>query len=133
MLEVRESFQRARRADFARLFYDDLLASDSLIRRSFEKTNFESQRSLLVHGIYSMLDFYEGKELGRMAIARLSKSHGPGQLDVSPAMFEQWMTTFHRTMAVSDPEWTDALSEKWERALRPAIEVLKSAHHPRPR
>lgn len=128
MWAVRESFQRAKHADFARAFYVHLLAADSTIERLFAKTHFESQHALLVHGIYSMLDFYEGKELGRMAITRLAKIHGPGALNVTPDLFDQWMRSFFVTMAVADPEWTPALAKNWEKALRPAIDALKAPY-----
>src|SRR5690606_23962827 len=125
MSAVRESFQRARRGDFARLFYDDLLAADPAIKRSFARTDFDAQRALLIHGIYSMLDYYEGKEIGKMAISRLAGTHGPRALNVTPAMYDQWLRSFQHAMALTDPEWSEQLASAWDTALQPAIERLK--------
>lgn len=99
----------------------------------FASTNFESQRSLLIHGIFSMLDYSEGKEIGKLAIGRLAGTHGPTHMNVTPAMYDQWMRTFAVTIQATDPEWTPALAQQWEDALRPAIEALKAPHHARPR
>ena len=130
MLAVRQSFIRAKHADFARHFYELLLASSPTIRSRFSKTNFETQRDLLIHGVYSMLDFAEGKALGGLAIERLSKTHGPQGWNVTPAMLEKWLSCFLMAMRTCDPEFSDELASAWRAALMPGLDRLGAGSKP---
>ncbi len=124
MQSIRDSFDRARQADFARRFYLMFLGSDASIRRKFEKTDFEQQRALLVHGVYSMLDYAEGRPLGKLALDRLAVRHGPGELDVIHAMYERWLACFLETLRVTDPAFDERLAEEWRAALRPGLDRI---------
>ncbi len=128
MSAVRQSFARARAAGFAARFYEIFLASDPAVRRKFERTDFTTQRGLLVHGIFSMLDYTEGKGMGKLAIARLAQSHGPRGLDIPSPMFEQWLVACLAALASTDPSWEKALEAEWRSALRPALDAMIAPH-----
>ena len=127
MLAVRQSFNRAKHAGFAHHFYELLLASSPSIRSRFSQTQFEKQRELLIHGVYSMLDFAEGKALGTLAIERLSKTHGPHGWNVTPAMLDKWLSCFLMTLRACDPEFSEELATAWRAALVPGLERLGAA------
>jgi hypothetical protein len=124
MQDVRRSFDRAKERNFAKHFYDIFLTSDAAVRAKFRNTDFEQQRALLIHGVYSMLDFAEGNSMGKLALTRLAVRHGPGGLNVTRPMYEKWLECFVLALARTDPEFTPALKERWLASLRPAIEHL---------
>ncbi len=126
MQDVRRSFDRAKERDFAEQFYAILLAADPAIRVKFRKTNFEKQRELLIYSVFSMLDFAEGKSVGKMALARLAERHGPNGLDITRGMYETWLKCFVQALASTDPELDEPLKARWLDALRPGIERMLS-------
>lgn len=130
LLGVRQSFDRARRSDFAHRFYSVFLASDPAVRKKFENTDFEKQRWLLMHGVYSMLDYAEGKPLGKLALDRLAVRHGPDDLAIPVDMYEKWLTSFIGTLRVTDPEFNESLARDWIAALRPGIDRLAAKMRP---
>jgi hypothetical protein len=128
MRTIRQSFDRARRGRFAEHFYALLLEQSEAIRGTFRNTDFDRQRDLFVHGVYSILDYAEGKPLGRMAIERLAATHGPGGLRVGPAMLDTWTDCFIEALGQSDPELDDSLAKKWRETLAIALNRMRAAH-----
>ncbi len=124
MRDVRLSFDRARSAEFAKEFYATLLASDPRIRAKFERTNFAVQQEMLVHGVYALLDYVEGKAVGKMALERLARSHGPKKIGVTVDMYERWADAFLKTLRRTDPLYDDALDQRWRETIKPALETL---------
>lgn len=124
MQDVRRSFDRAKERNFAKHFYDLFLASDPAVRTKFRNTNFEQQRALLIHGVYSMLDFAEGHSLGKLALTRLAVRHGPGGLNIPRSMYEKWLECFLEALKLTDPELNPPLKARWREALTPGIEHL---------
>lgn len=124
MQDVRRSFDRAKEHNFAKHFYDLFLASDPAIRAKFRNTNFDQQRALLIHGVYSMLDFAEGNSIGKLALTRLAVRHGPGGLNITRPMYDKWLECFLQALSLTDPELNPPLKERWLEALRPGIEHL---------
>jgi hypothetical protein len=125
---VRLSFDRAKRNGFAERFYTVFLAADPAIRAKFRHTDFDRQRDLLIHGVYSMLDYEEERAMGKLALERLSKLHGRGRLDVPPWMYERWLECFIDTLWKVDPEMSATLATAWRRALTPGIALMTEAH-----
>lgn len=132
MQDVRRSFERARRADFALRFYELLLASDPSVKKKFERTNFTKQRELLIHGVYSMLDYAEGKVMGKMAMERLARLHDSRHMDIPPTMYDLWLEAFVDALGSADPEFDGVLEGRWRNALRPAIELMVKAYRTAP-
>jgi hemoglobin-like flavoprotein len=127
MHAVRQSFDRAKRHGFAERFYDVFLATDPAIRAKFHRTDFERQRELLLHGVYSMLDYAEHKAMGKLALERLARLHRPERLGVEPWMYERWLECFLATLAEVDPEMSAALALAWREALTPSIAFMVEA------
>lgn len=124
MQAVRSSFSRAKSAGFPQHFYKLLLAASPVIRSRFRNTNFAAQEALLVHGVYSLLDYAEGKTMGIMALDRLSSTHGPKGLDITRTMYAVWLDCFVEAIRATDPECNEDLVSQWRRTLSPALERL---------
>ncbi len=124
MQAVRLSFERAKRHSFPERFYESFLAAHPAIRAKFQRTDFDRQRELLVHGVYSMLDYAERTAMGRLALERLARLHSPGQLSIAPWMYRHWLDAFVATLWEVEPEMTDELALAWKDALRPGIQLM---------
>jgi hypothetical protein len=122
---VRSSFRRAQEGDFARKFYELLLASDPGVRLKFANTDFTGQRELFTHGVYSMLDFAEGKALGKMALQRLAVLHARGNLDIPEYMYGLWAKCFIAALWQADPELNEDLAFAWMEVLQPSLDLLQ--------
>jgi len=75
-----------------------------------------------------MLDYAEGKTMGRMAIERLARSHGPKELAVNNAMMTTWLDCFIEAMRVCDPEFNAELDVAWREALGPALTRFRAEY-----
>jgi hypothetical protein len=128
MNAVRQSFDRAKQADFAAHFYHCFLASSAAVRKKFERTDFQRQRELLIHAVYSMLDYASGRSMGRLAIERLARLHDPDHLDIPDAMYELWLQAFIHALRRADPLFDETLADAWRKALRPAIDLMIETH-----
>jgi len=64
--------------------------------------------------------------MGRMAIERLCKTHGPGHLAIQPSMHSIWMRCFLASLSDVDPELGPDLEAKWRHALQPGLERLQN-------
>jgi len=131
MLAVRHSFDRAKQANFAQKFYELLLSSSPAIREKFRLTNFDQQRELLIHGVYSMLDYAEGKSVGKLAIDRLATRHSVSDLAVNASMYDIWLSCFLKAIRATDPACSEELVRDWSRALEPALTRLRQASPPK--
>lgn len=124
MADLRASFRRAQEGQFAARFYEEFLAIDPAVRAKFAQTDFARQQDLLTHSVYSMLDYAEGKPIGRMALDRLVRLHGPGGLDIPAYMYGLWQQCFVSALWKADPEFHASLEKAWREALAPSLELM---------
>lgn len=65
MSEVTRSFNRVRNDGLAERFYEIFLEADPRIRPMFKNTDFKRQRDLLIHAIVMLIEYADGKPLGK--------------------------------------------------------------------
>lgn len=126
MADLRASFRRAQEGHFAARFYEEFLATDPAVRAKFAKTDFARQRDLLIHSVYSILDYAEEKPIGRMALDRLVRMHGPDGLDIPAYMYDLWQKSFLSALWKTDPEFHAALEQAWRDVLQPSLALMAS-------
>lgn len=124
---VARSFVRAKGEPLARTFYDAFLARDPEVRRLFAHTDFDRQRDLFLHGIYSLIDYARGGATGRMGIRRLSRIHGAGGMNITRRMYDLWIQCLLDALREHDPEWSPELRVRWEQVLRLGIDAMLEA------
>jgi len=124
MSEVIDSFYRARNSGVAEKFYSIFLDADPRIRPLFKNTDFEKQKGLLLHGIFVLLQFADGKAVGELAVDRLGESHSRKKMNIMPDMYPIWVDCLMKTMAEKDPKFSPALEAKWRVALQKGIDVM---------
>lgn len=121
---VARSFVRVKGDPLARTFYDRFLASDPEVRRLFAHTDFDRQRDLFLHGIYSLIDYARGGATGRLGIKRLARLHGPDSMQVTRPMFDLWIVCLLAALGEHDPQWSPELRKRWEQVLRNGIDAM---------
>lgn len=130
MGEVIASYNRIRHQDLAEKFYKRLLAADLRIQQAFSHTDFEQQRKLFTHGLLMLLQFGNDKTVGKIAIRRLSESHGHAGMNIAPELYPVWIKCLLATVAELDPEYSPELEKKWHLNLKKGITELASMHCP---
>lgn len=105
-------------------FYEIFLASDPAIRPMFVRTNFAKQKSLLREGVSMLLMHVEGKSVGTTCLNRLAETHGPRRLNVTPRLYEHWITSLVTTVKQFDRECTAEIEADWRKALHAGVHYL---------
>lgn len=128
MREVLQSFRRARAHGLGTRFYERLIPADPRIGRLFANTDLDRQRELFEHGVYMLIKFAKGDQVGAMALERLGRLHDRRHLDVSPDLYTIWARCLLETLREIDPEYTDELHDRWQETIRPGIEKMAAMH-----
>ncbi|UJR81214.1 globin domain-containing protein [Sandaracinus amylolyticus] len=118
------SFRRLRERGFAHHFYERLFAADRRVPRLFARTDIARQRDLLEHGVSMLLAHRRGSALGEIAMRRLARLHGPGELDIGHDLFVIWLRVFLEVAGELDPEWTPELAAAWHSELGASISEM---------
>ena len=128
MSEVINSFHRTCTPAFVEKFYSIFLDADPRIRPLFKKTDFERQKGLLLHGMFVLLQYAEGKAVGEMAIDRLGELHSRKRMNIMPDMYPIWVDCLMKALAEKDPKFSPALEAKWRGALQKGIDVMMTKY-----
>jgi hemoglobin-like flavoprotein len=128
MSEVIDSYQRACNPAFVEKFYSIFLDADPRIRPLFKNTDFEKQKGLLLHGMYVLLQYAEGKAIGKMAVNRLGESHSHTKMNIMPDMYPIWVDCLIKALAEKDPKFSPALEMQWRQALQKGIDIMMTKY-----
>ena len=127
-----ESIRRLREAGFSRRFYEIFLASDARVAKLFRHTDFARQNELFEHGVQMLLEAARGSAMGRLALERLGRMHGPqGKVPVTADMYAIWVDAFVRAARECDPLWDDALEAEWKHGFEVGIRPMRALAAPR--
>lgn len=128
MVEVMASFNRVRHYGLAERFYDKLLTADPRINAMFKQTDFDKQSQLFTHGLLMLLEYANGKTMGKMAVKRLAESHNRDNLAVDPSLYSVWVDCLVASVSELDKEFSQSLEQQWRDSLQQGIDVIKSAY-----
>lgn len=121
---VTRSFRRARNKQLAESFYQRFLAADYRIQSLFANTNFTRQKELFLHGVFSLLEYAQGKAVGELAIRRLGMLHSRKRLNISPDMYAIWVDCLIQSLWEKDPQFSASLEQEWRSALQKGIDRM---------
>jgi len=122
------SYHRTCTPAFVEKFYSIFLDADPRIRPLFKNTDFEKQKRLLLHGIFVLLKYAEGKAVGELAIDRLGELHSRNKMDIKPDMYPIWVDCLMKALAEKDPKFSPGLEAKWRHALQKGIDIMKTKY-----
>lgn len=128
MSEVIDSYHRACTPAFAEKFYSIFLDADPRIRPLFKNTDFVKQKGLLLHGMFVLLQYADGKAVGEMAVKRLGELHSRRKMNITPDMYPIWVDCLIKALAENDPNFSPGLEAQWRRALQKGIDIMMTKY-----
>ena len=127
--QVKQSFDRCPSKDdiidkFYGLFFD--IHPD--IKPLFTKTNYDTQKKMLLQGLDLAIMFATDEPVGKTGINRIRKSHNKSGLNIPPELYPYWKVSFLQTISELDPEFTDELKQQWDMVLQKSIDYIIAGH-----
>ena len=127
---LRESFLRImpRKEEFAVTFYRTLLEKYPYLHRFFVGVDLRRQQTSLLATLLAMLNEAEHGEELRAIFYKLGRRHNA--LQIRADQYPAFGQTLLETLAVYDPQWTDALHIAWAAALEHCVRFMMEAYSP---
>jgi hemoglobin-like flavoprotein len=116
--------------DFMHDFYERFIASSAEVRDKFKDTEFARQARVVTDSLYIMAVVAESKEdaIGWRELDRLAARHARTDLDVRPALYDDWLECLLAAARQHDPEFSNGIEDAWRKTLAPGIEYMRSRH-----
>ena len=126
---VRMSLERCEASgDFGEVFYEKFLNSSLEVPPLFSGTDFPRQKQLLRDSVHTLVSRDVSDPGLRQELEHLGQVHGRGGRNIRPALYEQWLESLCETARALDPEWNEALEQKWRVRLRPGMQIIMAAY-----
>jgi hemoglobin-like flavoprotein len=127
---VDKSYMRCRlTGTFIDDFYKAFIATSPKIEEKFRKTNWETQKRMLDHGIrHLILFFHEPSPVTAEKMIQLGESHSKSRLNIEPELYDCWASALLSTVAESDPKFNPKLEAAWKTVVGHGISVMKSMY-----
>ncbi len=127
MPEPRGSFGRCvSNPKFIDRFYEIFLVSHPAIAPMFKNTDFVQQKDLLRTGLSMMLMYEEGKDIAKMSLNRLGKSHGKAGMNIDRNLYPYWIDSLVDAVKECDRQFTPEIEQRWRVAMRRGIDYMIS-------
>ena len=117
--DLQQSYGRClREKNFIERFYEIFLESHPSIRPMFEKTDFQTQRMALRHGISAAISYASGSSLTKRTMNQMADVHSrKGHAPVSPDLYPHWIDSLVKTVQETDPQATPELLSRWRHGM----------------
>ena len=125
----RDSFLRVLSSEidgqgFFDTFYRHFLDSSAEAREKFANTDFSMQKKMLRQSLGYMERFSQYKQADD-EILKLATRHSKAELDVSPALYDVWLSSLVSAVAIHDPDYDQDVEIAWRMQLAAGIEYMK--------
>lgn len=112
---------------FLDAFFNRFLASSPEVARRFNATNVDALKRMLSISIVHVAKYYStGKPDALLKV--LAARHSRGDLDISPDLYQHWLTALVDTVTVFDPRYEEQIGDAWRRVLEPGIAYMASRY-----
>jgi hemoglobin-like flavoprotein len=118
--DLQQSYGRClREKNFIERFYEIFLESHPSIRPMFEKTDFQTQRMALRHGISAAISYASGSSLTKRTMDQMADVHSrKGHAPVSPDLYPHWIESLVKTVTEVDPQASPELLARWRQGMK---------------
>jgi hemoglobin-like flavoprotein len=118
--DLQQSYGRClREKNFIERFYEIFLESHPSIRPMFEKTDFQTQRMALRHGISAAISYASGSSLTKRTMDQMADVHSrKGHAPVSPDLYPHWIESLVKTVNEVDPQASPELLARWRQGMK---------------
>lgn len=126
---VHKSYIRAGGKSFVSAFYARLMEASEDVRKKFEKIDMEAQAEILAHAIVMSFLFIDEDQHGAArCLNNVRESHNRHNLDIGPELYDVWLECMIETVAVCDPQATEALLADWRAVMSVAVEHIREGY-----
>ncbi|HEY0663734.1 MAG TPA: globin [Thiobacillaceae bacterium] len=117
--DLQQSYGRCLRGkNFIERFYEIFLDSHPEIRPMFEKTDFQTQRMALRHGISAAISYASGSSLTKRTMDQMAAVHSrKGHAPVPPGLYPYWVDSLVQAVKEMDPDATPKLLSRWREGM----------------
>lgn len=128
--DLQQSYGRClREKNFIERFYEIFLESHPAIRPMFDKTDFQTQRMALRHGISAAISYASGSSLTRRTVDQMAAAHSrSGHAPVSPELYPYWVDSLVQTVKEMDPQATPQLLSRWRQGMSVVTDTFIKHH-----
>ena len=124
------SYERIHDAQFFERFYERFLEKSEEVAKKFANTDLRRQRRMLRGSMLLLLSVYmrhRSEELEQLAL-----KHGPAELAIPPALFDDWLEALIETVEECDPRADKETQSAWRVVFAPGVAFMKSRAVPPP-
>lgn len=117
--DLQQSYGRCLRGkNFIERFYEIFLESHPEIRPMFDKTDFQTQRMALRHGISAAISHAAGSSLTKRTMDQMAAAHSrKGYAPVPPGLYPYWVDSLVQAVKEMDPQATPQLLSRWRQGM----------------
>ncbi len=117
--DLQQSYGRCLRAkNFIERFYEIFLESHPGIKPMFDKTDFQTQRMALRHGISAAISYASGSSLTKRTVDQMAAAHSrAGHAPVPPSLYPHWVESLVQAVKETDPQATPELLSRWRQGM----------------
>jgi hemoglobin-like flavoprotein len=117
--DLQQSYGRClREKNFIERFYEIFLVSHPAIKPMFDKTDFQTQRMALRHGISAAISHASGSSLTKRTMDQMAAVHSrTGHAPVSPDLYPYWVDSLVQAVEETDPQATPQLLSRWRQGM----------------
>jgi hemoglobin-like flavoprotein len=111
-------------------FYDRFLSSSPKVREKFVGTDFSRQKRMLQASLQLLL--VAAQDDGKRPTPYLDEvaaRHSASQMAIGAELYDLWLDALLDTVGETDPDWSPALAEAWERVMTFGIAHLVSRYN----
>jgi len=109
---------------FFRSFYSRYLLADPRVAQAFHNTEMAKQETMLEKSFYRLLMFYTTNCTDDY-IEHIAVRHNCQHLNISPELYDLWLTALLETVPEFDPLFDDNIELAWRLVLSPGITYMK--------
>ncbi len=110
--------------EFIPAFYRRFLSGPERIRKMFEHTDFEQQHSKLRTSLQLCANATIGDPAALRELRDRATSHDRYHLNVTPDLYEFWLSAMIGTASEFDEYWDDNVEAAWKTILQHVINVM---------
>ncbi|WP_413559035.1 globin [Bdellovibrio sp. HCB209] len=126
---VNASYQRCLLIpDFIADFYQNFTAKGPHIVEKFKGTDMKRQIDTLKHGLQYIIMYSSGSKIAMTKVEDLGVTHDRNHRNITPDLYEAWVTSLIETVRKHDPQYSDELAMSWRNVLSYGIQRMQNMY-----
>jgi hemoglobin-like flavoprotein len=105
-------------------FYERFTARSEEVKRIFSKTDMPRQSNMLLKSVHYLVGMYATGTVSDH-IVKIAEKHSALELDIPPALYDEWMEALIETVEAEVPEFDEEVALAWRFAFAPGLAVMR--------